>query len=77
VETAIVIGLGEISKPLYGILKISGVLEVYGYDIRSEVSPYKPAGLLRNPGYLHVVYLYSEHFIDYILGYVELLHLRD
>jgi len=76
VKTVVVIGLGEVGKPLYELLRASNVFSVYGYDVRGEVSPYRFEELPRGPDYLHIAYPYSEHFIESTLRYVEVLKPR-
>jgi len=73
VETVVVIGLGEVGKPLYGLFRASDMFSVYGYDVRGKVSPYRFEELPRGPDYLHIAYPYSEHFIESTLRYVEVL----
>jgi UDP-N-acetyl-D-mannosaminuronate dehydrogenase len=72
-ETTIVIGLGEVGRPLYEILKSSNTYIVYGYDVRSEISPNKLDELPRDADFLHIAYPYTEHFIEYTRRYVEQL----
>jgi len=33
-ESVIVLGLGEVGRPLYGIIRSSGLYRVYGCDIK-------------------------------------------
>jgi len=72
-RTTIVIGLGEVGGPLYEILKASNTYMVYGYDVRSEISPNKLDELPRDADFLHIAYPYTEHFIQYTIRYVEQL----
>jgi hypothetical protein len=69
----IVIGLGEVCKPLSKILKASNTYMVYGYDARSEISPYKLEELPRNADPLHIAYPYTERSIECIMRDVEQL----
>jgi len=72
-ETVIVIGLGEVGRPLYEILKASNAYVVYGYDVRSDISPNKLEELPRNVDYLHIAYPYTQRFFEYTMEYFELL----
>jgi len=72
-EMVIVIGLGEVGKPLYQILKASNTFMVYGYDARSEISPNKLEELPGNADFLQIAYPYTEHFIEFTMRYVEQL----
>jgi UDP-N-acetyl-D-mannosaminuronate dehydrogenase len=77
VEVIIVMGLGEVGKPLYEIIKASTtIFSVYGYDIKDSISPYKLDELPKNPDYLHIAYPYSEYFVEDTLKYVESLKPR-
>jgi len=72
-EKVIIIGLGEVGKPLYEILKASNNYVVYGYDTRSEISPNKLEELPRNSDYLHITYPFTEKFFDITTSYVDKL----
>ena len=72
-EAVIVIGLGEVGRSLYEILKASNAYVVYGYDVRSDISPNKLEELPRNVDYLHIAYPYTERFFEYTMEYFKLL----
>jgi UDP-N-acetyl-D-mannosaminuronate dehydrogenase len=72
-ETVIVIGLGEVGRPLYEILRSSESFDVYGYDLREDISPHGLGELPRGPDFLHICYPYTEEFIDTVLEYVRIL----
>jgi UDP-N-acetyl-D-mannosaminuronate dehydrogenase len=72
-ETVIMIGLGEVSNPLYEIFKSNDSFKVYGYDARKDVSPYKFEELPKNQRVLHIAYPYSEGFVNTSLGYINAL----
>jgi len=59
----IFIGLGEVGKTLYEILKASNTYMVYEYDVRSEISPNKLEELPRNAQYL-------THYLSGVKGIV-------
>ena len=67
------IGLGEVSNPLYEIFKSNDSFKVYGYDARKDVSPYKFEELPKNQRVLHIAYPYSEGFVNTSLGYINVL----
>jgi len=72
-ETVIVIGLGEVGRPLYETLKASNTYVVYGYDVRSEISPSKLSAELAEiaefiVGIHEVLYDRSIFYPDYIGG---------
>jgi len=72
-ETVIMIGLGEVSNPLYEIFKSNDSFKVYGYDARKDVSFYKFEELPKNQRVLHIAYFYSEGFVNTSLGYINAL----
>jgi len=45
-ETVVVIGFGKVGRPLYETLKALNTYVVYGYDVRSDISPSKFNGEL-------------------------------
>jgi len=67
----VIIGLGEIGRPLYEILR--STFNTYGYDVREEISPNKLETLPKSPDFLHIAYPYQEAFVDTTLKYVDLL----
>ena len=51
----VTIGLGEIGRSLYEILR--STFDTYGYDVREEISPNKLETLPKSP-FLHIAYPY-------------------
>jgi len=72
-ESVIVLGLGEVGRPLYEIIRSSGLYRVCGYDIRKDVSPCEFKDLPDDPDYIHVTYPYSKDFVDNTLSYINML----
>ena len=70
-ESVLVIGLGEIGKPLYEIFSESRRFKVYGYDIDSSRSVDRYDELPRPIDFIHVAIPFSDRFIDTTIGYVE------
>jgi UDP-N-acetyl-D-mannosaminuronate dehydrogenase len=66
-------GLGEVGKPLYEVMRSSSQFRVYGYDTREDISLCKLEELPKHPDYLHIAYPHSEDFIEVTLKYAKLL----
>lgn len=69
-ESVLVVGLGEVGRPIYELLEESGGYQVYGYDIDPSKTVH---GLEEIPGrveVLHVCYPYMERFVEVTIGYV-------
>ena len=67
----LVVGLGEVGKPLYELARDSGRFEVYGYDVDPAESVNSLPEIPRPVDFLHVVFPYSHRFVEHVVGYVE------
>lgn len=72
-KTVLVIGLGEVGKPLYEIIKESGKYEVYGLDLIKERIPKDQGEIPRPIDIMHVCYpcFSREEFIEWTVKYIE------
>jgi UDP-N-acetyl-D-mannosaminuronate dehydrogenase len=68
-EKVLVVGLGEVGKPIFLHIRRSGHFEVYGYDTKKTLPP---VGLPDPPiDYLHICIPYSEAFGKIVIEYVR------
>ena len=75
-EKVLVVGLGEVGRPLYELLKECGKFLVYGFDIDEEKMRevgQSRSGLPSEVDVMHVcIPCFSrEEFVDVVVGYVE------
>ena len=70
-ESVLVVGLGEIGRPLYDIFSESKRFNVYGYDIDQSKSIDKYDELPKPVDFLHIAIPFSDKFIDIAINYVE------
>ena len=72
-DTVLVIGLGEIGKPLYDIIKESGHYRTYGYDIDRKKIPVEQDNIPEEIDILHICYPCNEQdkFIDITVNYIK------
>jgi len=75
-EKVLVVGLGEVGRPLYELLKEGGKFLVYGFDIDEEKM--REVGQSRSglPSEVDVVHVCiscfsQDEFVDVVVGYVE------
>ncbi|MCL7393169.1 MAG: GDP-mannose dehydrogenase, partial [Thaumarchaeota archaeon] len=73
-DEILVVGLGEVGRPLYDILS-EKFSNVYGYDLDSSKTVDSIDDLKPPIGILHVAYPFKElnQFIDATLGYINML----
>ncbi|MEM2338312.1 MAG: NAD(P)-binding domain-containing protein [Candidatus Bathyarchaeia archaeon] len=75
-ERVLVVGLGEVGRPLFELLKECGKFEVYGYDLNTdrmrEIGQSKDS-LPETVDIMHVCIpcVNKEKFADAVVGYVE------
>ncbi len=74
----LVIGLGEVGKPLYEIIKESDKFEVYGYDVDPSKNIHSLDEIPRPVDYVHICIPYKdfESFITCLRGYIETFNPR-
>ena len=70
-ESVLVVGLGEIGRPLYDIFSESKRFNVYGYDIDPSKSIDKYDELPKPVDFLHIAIPFSDKFIDIAINYAE------
>lgn len=70
-ESVLVVGLGEIGRPLYDIFSESRRFNVYGYDIDPSKSIDKYDELPKPVDFLHIAIPFSDKFIDIAINYAE------
>lgn len=66
-----VVGLGEVGRPLYDLLSESGAREVFGVDADASKSVDRPEDVPAPVDFLHVCYPYGQRFVEDTAGYVE------
>ena len=73
-EEILVVGLGEVGRPLYDILS-EKFSKVYGYDLDSNKTIDSLDDVKSPIGILHIAYPFKElnQFIDVTLGYINML----
>jgi len=73
-EKVLVIGLGEVGRPLFELLVESGCFEVYGYDINNEkMREVKQTTLPSEVDVMHVCIpcFSQDEFVNAVVGYVK------
>ncbi|MCS7111359.1 MAG: GDP-mannose dehydrogenase [Ignisphaera sp.] len=70
-DKVVVIGLGEVGRAVYHILKSSMKYEIYGYDIDPSKTLNKYEELPQQVDLLHITFPYSGKFTEQVCGYVE------
>jgi len=73
-EKVLVVGLGEVGRPLFGLLKESGCFEVYGFDIDEAKMREIGQGPLPNEvDVMHVCIpcVSQDEFVNVTVGYLE------
>ncbi len=73
-EKVLVIGLGEVGRPLFELLKESGKFEVYGFDL--DPNKMRELGQTVLPDRVDIIHICipckdEGKFIDDVLGYIE------
>ena len=69
--SVLVVGLGEIGRPLYEIFSESRRFNVYGYDIDPSKSINEYDELPKPVDFLHIAIPFSDKFIDIAINYAE------
>lgn len=74
-HAVLVIGLGEVGRPLYEILS-EKFSNVYGYDVDSNKTVNSLEGVKCPVGTLHIAYPFKDlnQFVDATLGYITMLN---
>ncbi|NPA97694.1 MAG: GDP-mannose dehydrogenase [Crenarchaeota archaeon] len=75
-ERVLVIGLGEVGKPLYEIAKECGRFEVYGYDVDPSKSVDSLESIPKHIDYLHIAIPFSERFADIVASYAKMFNAK-
>ena len=70
-ESVLIVGLGEVGRPLYELAAEAGVYDVYGYDIDPSKTVDSLESIPRGIDYLHIAIPYSEGFVDIVLRYIR------
>jgi len=73
-EKVLIVGLGEVGRPLFEITKESGEYEVYGFDLdKTKMKTLEQSSLPRNVDIMHICLPCSnkEKFITIARNYVE------
>lgn len=68
----LVIGLGEVGRPLYEVALESGKFDVYGYDLDPAKTVERLESIPRDLDFMHVVVPYSERFFDIVIDYASM-----
>ena len=69
-SSVLVIGLGEIGRPIYELLLESGY-RTYGYDVSPSRTINKLSEIPEGIAFLHICYPYNKEFIKITLRYVR------
>lgn len=70
-DRVVVIGLGEVGRAIYHILKNSMKFDVYGYDTDPGKTANKYDEIPHPVDFLHIAFPYTNEFIDIVYGYAE------
>src|SRR4030067_2449874 len=73
-EKVLIVGLGEVGRPLFELIKESGEYEVYGLDLdEARMKTLEQISLSRNIDIMHVCLPCSkkEKFITIVKNYIE------
>jgi UDP-N-acetyl-D-mannosaminuronate dehydrogenase len=65
-EKVLIVGLGEVGKPIYQHIKDSGKFKVYGFDPKKSLIPPDPP-----IDYLHICIPYSKDFGKIVIEYIR------
>ena len=73
-EKVLVIGLGEVGRPLFELLKESGKFEVYGFDI--DANKTREFGQTKFPESVNVMHICipcinAEEFVESVAEYID------
>ncbi|MGQ9624341.1 MAG: NAD(P)-binding domain-containing protein, partial [Candidatus Bathycorpusculaceae bacterium] len=73
-EKVLVVGLGEVGRPLFELLKESGKFEVYGFDV--DAAKMQDLGQKALPDRVDVIHVCisctgKDEFVESVAGYVE------
>lgn len=72
----LVVGLGEVGRPLYDIAVDSGCCEVYGYDIDASKTVNRLEEIVSPIDYLHIAIPYSNRFVEVVKSYIDMFSPR-
>jgi len=72
----LVVGLGEVGRPLYDIVVGSGCCEVYGYDVDASRTVDRLEDIVSPVDYLHIAIPYSGGFVEAVKSYVDMFSPR-
>ncbi len=75
-ERVLVIGLGEVGRPLYELICECGKYKVYGYDIDESKSVNKLEEIPRAMDVLHIAFPYTRGFVEKVVEYVKMFSPR-
>ncbi|RLG88270.1 MAG: GDP-mannose dehydrogenase [Thermoprotei archaeon] len=67
----LVLGLGEVGKPIYELMLESGMYEVYGYDVNPLKTIHKFEEIPVNIDFMHICYPYADDFNRVTLYYID------
>jgi len=73
-ERVLVVGLGEVGRPLFDLLRECGGFEVYGFDLDAgKMEGMGQTALPSGVDVMHVCipYLQGEEFVKNVVGYIE------
>ena len=72
-EKVLIVGLGEVGRPLYEIIRESGKFEVYGYDVNIEKIPKDQPDIPQNIDIMHICYPCQSktEFIEATISYIK------
>jgi len=70
-EKILVVGLGEIGRPIYELIKESKKYQVYGYDIDPAKTVHRLEEIPENIDILHICYPYTEKFVETTTDYIR------
>ncbi len=75
-EKVLVLGLGEVGRPIFEIIRESGKFEVYGYDVVPEKTIHKLEEIPQSVDYIHVCFpcFSKETFIKEVEKYIKLFN---
>lgn len=72
----LVVGLGEVGSAVYEVLRDSGRMEVYGYDLDPSKTVHRLEDVPAPLDYLHVAIPFTPRFVDAVKSYAEKLKPR-
>ncbi len=71
-QRVVVVGLGEVGRPLYEIIAESGKYEVYGYDVDKAKTIHGLNDIPKGIDFLHIAIPYGSRFVDVVVEYVDM-----